>query len=150
MNLDRASVETYLTQRFKKKTQILSMQAFGDDASAPDNALAQLKTYGYGKPVLIRYRVGDQERRSVLRTMAPNAFGHERRTDRAAGLLLSYDSFNDLPQHVRALDLGVLRADGQLASLIKPTRQCIISCSPMDWRFKRFVQVARMGRSGSC
>ena len=80
-------------------------------------AHAQLKTYGYGKPVLIHYRVGDQERRSVLRTMAPNAFGHERRADRAAGLLLSYDTFNDLERHVRALDLGVLRADGQLASL---------------------------------
>jgi aminoglycoside phosphotransferase (APT) family kinase protein len=117
MNLDRASVEAYLTQRFKSKTQILSMQALGDDASAADHAHVQLKTYGYGKPVLIHYRVGDRERRAVLRTMAPNAFGHERRADRAAGLLLSYDTFNDLERHVRALDLGVLRADGQLASL---------------------------------
>ena len=53
----------------------------------------------------------------MVRTMAPNAFGHERRADRAAGLLLSYDTFNDLERHVRALDLGVLRADGQLKSL---------------------------------
>jgi aminoglycoside phosphotransferase (APT) family kinase protein len=76
-----------------------------------------LKTYGYGKPVLIHYRVGDRERRSVLRTMAPNAFGHERRADRAASLLLSYDTFNDLERHVRALDLGVFGADGRLKSL---------------------------------
>jgi hypothetical protein len=117
MNLDISSIEAYLTQRFKNKAQILSVQALGDDASAADNAHAQLKTYGYGKPVLIRYRIGDLERQSVLRTMAPNAFGHERRADRAAGLLMSYDTFNELPQHVRALDLGVLRADGQLASL---------------------------------
>jgi aminoglycoside phosphotransferase (APT) family kinase protein len=93
------------------------MQALDDEPGAAADAHAQLKTYGYGHPVLIRYRVGDLERRSVLRTMAPNAFGHERRADRAAGLLLSYDTFNDLPQHVRALDIGLLRDDGQLASL---------------------------------
>ncbi len=44
-------------------------------------------------------------------------FGHEYRADRAAGLLLGYDTFNDLPQHVRALDIGALRSGGQLTSL---------------------------------
>jgi hypothetical protein len=34
-----------------------------------------------------------------------------------AGLLLSYDTFNDLPRHVRTRDVGVLLPDGQLASL---------------------------------
>jgi aminoglycoside phosphotransferase (APT) family kinase protein len=58
-----------------------------------------------------------EERRVVLRTMGASPFGHERRADRAANLVLSYDSFNDLPRHVRALDVGMLQPDGQFVSL---------------------------------
>ena len=41
----------------------------------------------------------------------------ECRADRAAGMLLSYDTFKDLPRHVCARDIGVLLPDGQLVSL---------------------------------
>jgi aminoglycoside phosphotransferase (APT) family kinase protein len=49
--------------------------------------------------------------------MAPGPYGHEWRADRAAALLQSYDTFNDLPRHVRALDVGMLQPDGHLLSL---------------------------------
>jgi aminoglycoside phosphotransferase (APT) family kinase protein len=117
MNLDIAHVQAYLSGRLGRTTEVLDLQLLGKQAGAAGGDRRQLKVYGYGQPVLVRYRVDGAERRAVLRTMAPNAYGHERRADRAAGLLLSYDIFNDLPRHVRALDVGVLRPDGQLTSI---------------------------------
>jgi aminoglycoside phosphotransferase (APT) family kinase protein len=117
MDLELAHVEAYLAQRLGRAVEVLGIRALSSPTPAIDDDQQPLKCYGYGQPVLIRYRADGAERRAVLRTMAPNPFGHERRSDRAAGLLLSYDTFNDVPRHVRALDIGVLRPDGQLASI---------------------------------
>jgi aminoglycoside phosphotransferase (APT) family kinase protein len=117
MDLELAHVEAYLAQRLGRAVEVLSLQALGSPTLAADGDRQPLKQYGYGQPVLIRYRADGVQQRAVLRTMAPNPFGHERRADRAAGLLLGYDTFNDVPRHVRALDIGVLRPDGQLISI---------------------------------
>ena len=109
-----ADVEAYLAARLGLAVELLSLEPLGP---MPGGATHDLKTYGYGQPLLIRYRADGAERRAVLRTMAANPFGHERRADRAAGMLLNYDTFNDLPRHVRALDVGVLLPDGGLLSL---------------------------------
>ena len=53
----------------------------------------------------------------VLHTATPNIFGHDRRADRAAEMILAFDTFNRLPQHVRAVDVGAIRQDGRLLSL---------------------------------
>jgi hypothetical protein len=47
-----------------------------------------IKTYGYGKPIRVDYRVADGDTRSVVfHTMSPNPFGHEHMADRAQSLL---------------------------------------------------------------
>jgi hypothetical protein len=117
MILDEAHIEAYLAHRLGRAVQLLALQALDPAASAASDNQGNLKVYGYGQPVLIHYRVDGVEQRAVLRTIVASPFGHERRADRAAGLLLSYDTFNDLPRHVHARDVGVLLPDGQLASL---------------------------------
>lgn len=84
---------------------------------ADDRAASELKQVGYGEPALIRYRVGDREKRGVLHTMAPNWFGHDRRSDRAALVLLAADTFAAVPRHTRVLDVGAIDARGELVSL---------------------------------
>jgi aminoglycoside phosphotransferase (APT) family kinase protein len=42
----------------------------------------------------------------VFRTAAPDEFGHDRRADRAANLLLAFDAFSEMPDHVEAVDVG--------------------------------------------
>ncbi|RME46111.1 MAG: aminoglycoside phosphotransferase family protein [Chloroflexi bacterium] len=112
MEIDPSEVEAYLTHLFGTDVQVLALEPIGDSGTAAvtktDGRRRPLKMYGYGQPVLIHYQVAGQEHRAVLRTMAPSPFGHEYRADRAAGLLLSYDTFNNLPRHVHALDVGVL------------------------------------------
>jgi hypothetical protein len=60
------------------------------------------KGAGYGRPLLVT--VEDAEgvaHRLVARTAVPDVFGHDRRADRAAELLLAFDTFRSVPDHVR-------------------------------------------------
>jgi aminoglycoside phosphotransferase (APT) family kinase protein len=52
----------------------------------------------------------------VFRTSGADQFGHDRRADRASNLLLAFDSFGAIPDHVRALDVG-FEAPGGLVTL---------------------------------
>ncbi len=51
----------------------------------------------------------------VFRTAAPDEFGHDRRSDRAANLLLAFDGFAEMPDHVEALDVGFQTPGGLLS-----------------------------------
>ncbi len=48
----------------------------------------------------------------VFRTAGSDEFGHDRRADRAANLLLAFDSFGEIPDHVRAVDVGFVTPGG--------------------------------------
>ncbi|HEY6004876.1 MAG TPA: aminoglycoside phosphotransferase family protein [Anaeromyxobacter sp.] len=52
----------------------------------------------------------------VFRTAGADEFGHDRRADRAANLLLAFDTFGAVPDHVRAVDVG-FASPGGLRSL---------------------------------
>src|SRR5690606_34833186 len=53
----------------------------------------------------------------TVRTMSPDAFGHDRRADRVDAMVLSFDTFADIPRHIRPHDVGVFADDGALVSL---------------------------------
>src|SRR6185437_5803659 len=86
-------------------------------AIAGDRAATELKQVGYGDPALVLYRAGGKEKRCVVRTMSPSWFGHDRRADRAALVLLAADTYGEVPRHTRVLDVGAFGADGRLVSL---------------------------------
>jgi hypothetical protein len=85
-----------------KGVQLLSPDSGGD------------KVEGYGRPLKVTL---DDGRVLVLRTATSNIFGHDRRSDRAQQMLLAYDTFGAMPDHVRALDVGAIAKDGELISL---------------------------------
>lgn len=77
-----------------------------------------LKATGYGVPMRIRTRDRDgRERDFVLHTASPNDYGHDRRADRAAEMLLAFDTYHLVGQHVAAHDVGAIMEDGSLRSL---------------------------------
>ena len=86
---------------------------------APDTGRGETrKAEGYGLPLRVTLRDGEGMHRTVVfRTASSNIFGHDRRSDRAEQLLLSYDTFGAIPDHVRALDVGAIGANGELLSL---------------------------------
>lgn len=116
MRLKTRRIREYLSRLEGQTVTVEAVRPLGVDPAADGG---ELKAFGYGKPLLVRYRVngGSATKQVVLSTMLPNHFGHEYRADRAASLLLAYDTYNHLPKHARALDVGVVGADGHLISL---------------------------------
>ncbi|MFT3698623.1 MAG: hypothetical protein QM831_36090 [Kofleriaceae bacterium] len=110
----RVKLTEYVAQHFPGAT-IIDVQPLRPDSGA--TASSTTKTTGYGRP--IRFVIDDQGQRRafVWRTSAANDFGHDRRADRAAETLLAFDDFTTIPDHVRPLDVGAIRADGSLVTL---------------------------------
>ena len=117
MLLDGAAVERYLTRLHGQPVQLSTIQELsGAPVKAGSHGSSDtrtLKTFGYGKPVLVRYQIDDDEHLVVLHTASANQFGHDHRADRAAAILLDYDTFNTLPRHVAALDVGIFVNDAR-------------------------------------
>jgi hypothetical protein len=88
------------------------------DPDAVPRADGTGKGIGYGRPLrVIAREPGGWRHAIVFRTAAANEFGHDRRADRAEELILAHDLFGAVPDHVRALDVGAIAADGRLVSL---------------------------------
>lgn len=98
--------------------RLLRVSPFGVDDSAADDA-ATLKGTGYGVPLRLDLLEPDGSSRTlVFHTEKADAFGHDRRADRAADMLLAFDRFGEIPRHVRALDVGAIgKGEGELVSL---------------------------------
>ena len=94
---------------------IKRVTALADDESSGD----EMKALGYGRPLRVELAQGDEQHMLVFHTARPDDFGHDRRSDRVANLVLAYDTFGKLPHHVTAIDAGVVRDDGELVSLAK-------------------------------
>lgn len=108
---------------------VVAIEPLGPDAGATAGGTsgATSKAAGYGMPVRIVLRDGDQERTLVWRVASANDFGHDRRSDRAAAAIQAFDDFAQMPQHVRAVDLGVIDGDGALRSIRGSTEHYLIT-----------------------
>jgi len=96
---------------------IESITSLGPDADVED-AQGTEKAIGYGVPLRIVLRTPTGERRKLcLHTAKPDEFGHDRRADRAANMLLAYDTFCAIPHHAHAVDVGTIANDGRFISL---------------------------------
>jgi hypothetical protein len=100
-----------LVSRIAPGHVLCCVRPFGvDDSKEPD--LATHKGIGYGRPLRLDTRDQDGHEHSfVFHTASPDQFGHDRRADRAAEMLLSFDRFARIPRHVPALDVGAVSRD---------------------------------------
>jgi hypothetical protein len=113
MPLSSGAVAEYLSHLLGGHVTVVQMTPIGE-VPAGDS----IKTYGYGKPIRVDYRIAGQPVQSaVLHTTSASPFGHEHMADRAQPLLWSHQAFNALPRHVRSLDVGAFQKDGALVPL---------------------------------
>ncbi len=118
------AIRALVQSRFPGAT-IVSCTRLGDDERPGD---ATTKGGGYGVPVRIVLREPDGVERSVVfHTARPDDFGHDRRADRAAAMLLAFDTYGRLPHHVPALDVGVINQDGTLRSIALATEVYLLT-----------------------
>lgn len=107
------AITRYLTERHGAPVDVQSVRELDGQTTRKE----ALKQFGYGRPLLVTYRVGDQQRSEVFHRIRRNAFGREREDDRAAVVWLDYHTFNRLPRHVTAVDMLLHTTDGRLQSI---------------------------------
>ncbi len=108
--LQRDEVEDFLRRSGYPDANIEQFALLGVGADQ------QHKSAAYGCPVHVRFQSAGRAHDVVFRTMRSDPFGHDRAADREDSMRLAYDTFNALPDHVRALDLGAIDAEGRLES----------------------------------
>jgi len=91
--------------------RILRVERLGSDAAGAATQTSA-KAAGYGVPTRIDISLGGKVQSLVLHGASENGFGHDRRADRAAELVLAADTFGTIPQHARVLEVGAFRVDG--------------------------------------
>jgi hypothetical protein len=107
----RQLVETALPH-----SRVVEILPMGPDGSSIQDITE--KAAGYGVPLRITTVEKDgSKRKLVLHAATANDFGHDRRSDRAAEMLLAFDTFGSIPSHVAALDVGAITAGQQFLSL---------------------------------
>ncbi len=94
--------------------QILRVVPLSADASASGETA---KRGGYGLPVRLDVLHQGEARSLVLHTAQANAFGHDRRADRASAAVLAADTFGLIPCHVEVVDAGAYRRGDDFVSL---------------------------------
>ncbi len=71
----------------------------------------------HGEGWLVRAAGARGAEEFVIKSVRPSGFGHDYPSDRAGLFLLALDTYNTIPNHVKALDVLSLQADGSLRSI---------------------------------
>jgi hypothetical protein len=103
----------YLQDRHGAPVEIETIRELGGENTGAE----ALKQFGYGRPILVTYRAGEQRLQEVFHSIRGNEFGRERQDDRVAAVWLDFNTFNKLPRHVEAVDMIGFTKEGSLRSL---------------------------------
>ena len=126
LKLEVEKLEEYLSSVYKASVKVLRAVPMGG------NGIADLKGFGYGVPYFIDFSVGGETKHVVLEAMRPEGFGHDYFSDRAAVLLWQHSVFNNLPKHVRSVDVGAFMSDGETLRSLGGCREFFILTEFVD------------------
>jgi serine/threonine protein kinase len=84
-------VENYLKKCFGPETSLTGIQRLGKGI--------------HGVAYLLRFMNSHEEQRLIMKTLFPSRFGHDHYSDRAQVLLLANANYNDMPKHIKAVDV---------------------------------------------
>jgi len=112
--IGREALARYLASVFGAPVEILALQPL----KAADGGATDPKGFGYGVPFGVECAVGREVRSLVVsRTRPAQGFGHDYPADRAWQALYGHVAYNTFPRHVRSVDVGLVRASGELVSV---------------------------------
>jgi hypothetical protein len=112
IDVSPARLTEYLERVLGGRVELLALRPLGGGAAADDP-----KRMGYGAPFEIECLVGGARRSYVVsRTRPVHGYGHDYPADRAWQALAGHAAYNTFPRHVRSLDVGFVRASGDLTS----------------------------------
>ena len=112
----KKETKNYLETQFDSKTKIEYIGPLSEKQKTHEGH-EELKEFGYGKNILVKAIVNGKRRSYIMATLKENIFGHENFYDRAKSLLFAYSAYNDLPKHVKSIDLGVYTKRDKIKSI---------------------------------
>jgi Ser/Thr protein kinase RdoA (MazF antagonist) len=116
--MSREAVTRYLERLFNAGVEVQGLRPLGSTGGGADDP----KGFGYGVPFEVACTIGGAARSLVVsRTRPARGFGHDYPADRAWQALYGHDAYNSFPRHAHSLDVGVLTASGELASVADAT-----------------------------
>jgi aminoglycoside phosphotransferase (APT) family kinase protein len=84
-------IERYLKERFEPAARFVDMEALGEGV--------------HGTAYRITFTTPHEEKALIMKTLFPSRFGHDHYADRAQVLLLANANYNQMPKHVKAIDI---------------------------------------------
>jgi len=140
IDLTPASVSEYLRRAFGPGAELTDLGAIGTlDKQG-------IKRFGYGKPLLVRFRVDGQPREGVLSVMRGDKYGHQFYWDRAAILMFQFETSSRLARHVRPMGLGYVDGQNRLVPVADPREFFIMNEKLAGYDY--FVDLERIGAGG--
>ena len=87
----RDKVGTYLKDRFGPGAEITGMEELGEGV--------------HGAAYRVVFHTPHGEKHLIMKALFPSRFGHDHYSDRAQVLLLANANYNDMPKHIKAMDV---------------------------------------------
>src|SRR5574341_1170095 len=110
--IEPAALARYLQSLLVAPVEVQALRPLGGDVTVADP-----KAFGYGVPFEVDCLVGGVPRAFVVsRTRPVPGFGHDYPADRAWQALYAHAAYNSFPRHARSLDVGFVRASGEIVS----------------------------------
>lgn len=86
-----AKIQKYLKRRYGRSTKLLGIDHLGKGM--------------HGIAYRLRFNNSLKEQHLIIKTLFPSEFGHDHFSDRAQVLLLAHADYNEIPRHVKAIDV---------------------------------------------
>jgi hypothetical protein len=116
-SITMATMAEYLGATLGTAVDIVALRPLGTPDTETDP-----KQFGYGVPFEVECLAQGVTRRFVVsRTRPAHGFGHDYPADRAWQALYGHGAYNSFPRHVRSVDVGFVRASGELVSAADAT-----------------------------
>jgi hypothetical protein len=97
-------LSTYLSKLYCESVNLLDVWELEEKKTE-----TFFKSFGYGIPYVIKFKIKNEEKKIVLKSIHPiGGFSHDYPSDRAQILLRQHAIFNKLPKHVNSIDVGAL------------------------------------------
>lgn len=119
--MSKEKIEKYLKQSFGESAEFVGT---GEIGSLDQQGM---KDFGYGRPLLIHFKVDGQEKQAVLSTMRGDKYGHQFYWDRAAILMFQHDTTPRMKKHVPPLGLGYFDTDENMVPVQNPKEFFVLS-----------------------
>lgn len=103
----------YLSGVFGRPVEVLALRPL----KAAEADSGDPKGFGYGVPFEVECMIDGAPRLFVVaRTRPVQGFGHDYPADRVWQAVYGHTAYNGFPRHVRSVDVGLVRASGELVS----------------------------------